>query len=123
MIGGASVGGVNDAQDARADTGTDAAQEATPSSPDVVSGAEAMAMVDPTTVRKVPRFRRIGMLGALVGLIFCAVVTAVFARPTEFLSLPGVFLFLSVFLVPVFALAACAVALLMDARARRRRRS
>ncbi|MGC0272452.1 hypothetical protein ACO0LV_05605 [Pseudactinotalea sp. Z1739] len=112
---------MDDAQDARAGTGADTAREAAPSTADVVSGDEAMAMADPTTVRKVPRFRRIGTLGALVGLIVCAVVTAVFARPTEFLSLPGVFLFLSVFLVPVFALAACAVALLMDARARRRR--
>lgn len=86
----------------------------------VVSGAETVGLAHPRTVRKGPRFGRIGVLSGVIGVICCAVVTWLFARPTEFLSLPGVFLLLAVFLVPVFVFAGLAIALLMDARARRR---
>src|SRR5699024_11283358 len=87
-----------------------------------VSGAETLALADPRTVHRAPRFARIGVLSAAVGLISCALVTWLFAQPTEFLSLPGVFLLLAVFLVPVFVFAGLAIALLLDGWSRRRAR-
>lgn len=132
--GSTSLAGVNDTDTDRSDDAlpdvvgeqregrADAAQEGSSSSAGSVTGVQALAMADPSRVRRAPRFARIGLVSALIGLLACAVATVLFAEPTEFISLPGVFLLISVAVVPVFVFAGCALALVLDARSRRQRR-
>lgn len=116
----ASPPGLDD-QGAPSPSGTDSTHGDSSPSGIPVSAAEAMAIVDPSMVRRAPRYGRVGVISALVGLVFCAVATFAFASPTEFMSLPGVFLLTSVFVVPVFVFAGLAIALLVDGAGRRRR--
>ena len=102
-------------------SGTDDGQGDSSPSGIPVTGAEAMAIAEPSTVRRAPRYGRIGVISAVVGVVFCALATFLFARPTEFVSQPGMFLLISVFLVPVFVFAGLAIALIVDGVGRRRR--
>lgn len=85
-----------------------------------VSAEEALAMADPSQIRRVPRYGRFAAAGALLGVVVCAFATALFAEPTQYLNLFGVFLVMSVVVGPFCALLASGIAVIAERRARNR---
>lgn len=108
-------------------SGTDAGEESG-ASPDpeaeiraaggtVLGESEIAGLVDPSRVRRAPRYKRFAVLGGLVGLFLAAVATP-FAQFQDQLSPWGLFLLLTTILVPFLILVSCAVAMFTDRAAR-----
>ncbi|MFV0427744.1 MAG: hypothetical protein ACK5KU_12025 [Beutenbergiaceae bacterium] len=85
------------------------------------SATEEIA-VDPSRVRRAPRFARFAMLGGLLGFItgFAASPLARYDIPGVALSVTGLGLLLAATFAPIGVLAGCILALLLERRSGRK---
>lgn len=88
----------------------------------VVVGEAGLAdQVDPSKVRRAPRYRRFAVFGGLLGLIVAVFVTP-FASTDELVGSSEIFLVLALIMVPLGILLTCAIAMFSDRASRKRRR-
>ncbi|WP_277051242.1 hypothetical protein [Ruania albidiflava] len=89
----------------------------------VVGEAPIAAVVDPSRVRRAPRYKRFAVLGGLLGVLIAAIATPLANYDSEQAMMQGVgsgtlFLVLAGTLVPFGILVSCAVAMFSDRAAR-----
>src|SRR5699024_5967668 len=53
------------------------------------------AFADPATLRRAPRYGRFAITGVILGIVACAAAVLLFAEPTEYFGLFGVFAILA----------------------------